>query len=89
METLLATVLGLMTGVGVVSVHPAIHPGRLLAVVAGVVGGWLGSLWWADDFAARFADHSYAGAAVAGAIGGGALALIVGVGIGVWRRTRQ
>ncbi|WP_084099849.1 hypothetical protein [Demequina sp. NBRC 110051] len=89
METLLATALGVMTGVGVASVHPLVNPGRIIAVLAGALGGWLGSLWWTDDFAERFAGHSYAGAAVAGAIGGAGLALIVGIGLTVWRRTRQ
>ena len=89
METWLGVVLGLITGIGVTSVHPAIDPGRWIAAVAGVLGGWAGASWWGADLAAHVSGHSYAGAAIGGAIGGFALALLVGIGIGIWRRSAR
>lgn len=89
MELLLAAVLGLMTGLGVASVHPAVDAGRLIAAATGALGGWIAAAVWGDVLAASFAGHSFAGAAVAGALGGAVLALAAGVGLTLWRRSRQ
>ncbi|WP_143340704.1 hypothetical protein [Demequina sp. NBRC 110057] len=89
METLLGVVLGMMTGIGVASVHPLLDPGKLLALAVGALGGWIGTAWWGPMLTPHLADHSFAGAAVGGALGGAALALVGGIALAIWRRSAR
>lgn len=76
METLLATILGAMTGSGAAKVHRWVDGGWLLNLLAGALGGYLGKGLWADALTPALADSRLAGVAVAGAIGGILLALV-------------
>jgi hypothetical protein len=79
METLLATILGAMTGSGAAKVHRYVDGGWWLNLLAGALGGYLGKGLWADALTPSLADSRLAGVAVAGAIGGIVLALAAGL----------
>ncbi len=76
METLVATMLGAIAGLGATKVHRFVDGGWWLAVPAGALGGYLGKGLWADALAPSLAESTLAGAAVGGAIGGIGLAVI-------------
>ncbi|PKQ18789.1 MAG: hypothetical protein CVT68_01610 [Actinobacteria bacterium HGW-Actinobacteria-8] len=79
METLLATILGAMTGSGVGKVHRYVDGGWWLNLLAGALGGYLGKAVFADSLTPSLADSRLAGVAVGGAIGGILLALVAAV----------
>ncbi len=76
METLLATVLGAMTGSAAGKVHRFVDGGWWLNLLSGALGGYLGKGLWAEALTPSLADSRLAGVAVAGAIGGIVLALV-------------
>ena len=76
METLLATILGAMTGSGAGEVHRYVDGGWWLNLLAGALGGYLGKAMFADALTPSLADSRLAGVAVGGAIGGILFALV-------------
>lgn len=76
METLLATILGAITGSGAAKVHRYVDGGWWLNLLAGALGGLLGKAVFADALTPSLADSRLAGVAVAGAIGGILFALV-------------
>ncbi len=86
METLLATILGALTGSGAAKVHRFVDGGWWLNLLAGALGGYLGQALWADALTSSFADSRLAAVAVGGAIGGVVLALAVGLARRLLRR---
>ena len=82
METLIATVLGAVTGAGAAKVNPLIDGGWWLNLIAGAAGGLVGARLLGGSLESWLADSSLASAGVSGAIGGAVLA----VGAGALRR---
>ena len=76
METLLATILGALTGSTAAKVHRYVDGGWWLNLLAGAVGGYLGKAMFADALTPSLADSRLAGVAVGGAIGGILLAVV-------------
>lgn len=76
METLLATILGAVTGSGAAKVHRYVDGGWWLNLLAGALGGFLGKAMFADALTPALADSRLAGVAVGAAIGGILLALV-------------
>jgi hypothetical protein len=78
METLLATILGAITGFGAAKTHRLVDGGWWLSLPAGALGGYLGSAMFADSLTPALADSRLAGVAVAATIGGIVVAVVVG-----------
>ncbi|NTV39664.1 MAG: hypothetical protein HGA51_06870 [Demequinaceae bacterium] len=80
MEFYLAMVVGAMTGFGAAKTLASFQGRWWLSIPAGALGGLAGRALWTTPLAASLEDSTVAGTAVAAAIGGAALGLIVTVG---------
>lgn len=78
METLVATILGAITGSGAAKVHRLVDGGWWLNLLAGALGGYLGKGMFADALMPSLADNRLAAVAVGGALGGTILAVLAG-----------
>ncbi|MDE0572068.1 hypothetical protein ON058_01405 [Demequina sp. B12] len=85
MEDLVPWAVGLLTGTTAARVHPVVNPGWVLATIAGLLGGWIGALWWGPAFTTLLGGHALAGDIAGAAIGGMVGAALTGLALTVWR----
>lgn len=74
----IAIVIGLMTALSVRALHPRLRTPLLVAIPAGLIGGWLGSMALAPLWQPVLGDM-HAAAQVAGGACGGILAAVAAV----------
>lgn len=77
MEAYLALVVGAMIGFGAAKAHAGLHGKWWLSIPAGALGGLAGRALWGDSLTASLQGSTMAAGAVAAAIGGALLSLLV------------
>lgn len=86
MDTLIIVGIGILTGLGASKTHPTVNGGWPLAVVAGALGGLLGSALFGSAFAGLLGDVALAGDVAGAALGGIAVALATGFAWQLFRK---